>query len=383
MSVMNLSGGPDGHQVDGAAHDPGPVPRRGSWVTFTAMAYDGLAWSRITSPQQDARAACLLVTAHIHLFRPDVPLRDLDAKAEIAIQELEDGAATVMVIDDRHRVDRTGPLTTEKDPVNTPSAAPDGIDVTSPHPARMYDYYLNGKDHWAADREAAEQVLAVAPEVRAIARANRAFLHRAVRYLAGDKGITQFLDIGTGVPTSPNVHETAAAHVTGTRVVYADNDPVVHAHANALLTGTGTTKIILADLRDPAGILAKAGEFLDFSRPVALLLVAILHFIPDDADPAGIVAALSDALAPGSFLALSHGTTDFHPAEVTGTAMAAYDSAAAPLVLRPRAVIERFLDGFTPEDPGLVQVPLWRPDTRPKPAELKKIGMYAAVAAKS
>jgi hypothetical protein len=137
-------------------------------------------------------------------------------------------------------------------------------------------------------------------------------------------------------------------------------------------------KIILADLRDPDKIIAVARDFLDFTQPIGLLLVAILHFIPDVEDPAGIVAAFRDALPPGSFLALSHGTTDFHPLEVTGTAAAAYDGAAAPLVLRPRAAIERFLVGFTPEDPGLVQVPLWRPETRPRPKDTAKIGMYAA-----
>jgi hypothetical protein len=247
----------------------------------------------------------------------------------------------------------------------------------------MYDYYLGGKDHWRADREAAEQILAVAPEVRAIARANRDFLRRAVTYLARDKGITQFLDIGTGIPTSPNVHETAAACAAGTRVVYADNDPVIHAHANALLTGTGTTKIILADLRDPDIILDGARDFLDFTQPAALLLVAILHFIPDAEDPAGLVAALRDALPPGSYLALSHGTTDFHAAEVTSTATSAYDTATAPLVLRPRATIEALLDGFTAEPSGLVQAPLWHPDTVPKPRDLEKIGIYAAVAAKN
>jgi hypothetical protein len=260
---------------------------------------------------------------------------------------------------------------------------PDVIDVTKPHPARMYDYYLGGKDHWQADREVADKILAVAPEVRDIATANRGFLHRAVRYLATERGVTQFLDIGTGIPTSPNVHETAAACARETRVVYADNDPVIHAHANALLTGTGTTRIILADLRDPGVILAGAREFLDFTKPVALLLVAILHFIPDAQDPAGIVAALRDALPSGSFLALSHGTSDFHPADVTGTATSAYDAATAPLVLRPRAAVEAFLDGFTVEPPGLVQAPLWHPDTKPKPKDLKKIGIYGAVAAKN
>src|SRR5487761_252813 len=262
----------------------------------------------------------------------------------------------------------------EKGSVNTPAAAPAGIDITRPHPARMYDYYLGGKNHWAVDSEAAKKILAVAPEVRAIAQANRAFLRRAVRYLARDRGITQFLDVGTGIPTSPNVHETAAAYVTTPKVVYADNDPVIHAHANALLTGTGATRIVLADLRDPHKILAEAKDFLDFTRPVGLLLVAVLHFIPDTDDPVGIVAALRDALAPGSCLALSHGTTDFHPADVVGSAAAAYENAAAPLVLRPRATIEVFLDGLNFQEPGLVQVPLWRPDVKPKPSDLKKIG---------
>jgi hypothetical protein len=247
----------------------------------------------------------------------------------------------------------------------------------------MYDYLLGGKDNRAADREAAAKIIAVAPEIRDMARANRAFLQRAVRYLARDAGITQFLDVGTGFPASPNVHEIAAEHAVDPKVAYVDNDPVVHAHANALLTGTGATRVILADLRDPGKIIAEAGEFLDLAKPAALLLVAVLHFVPDADDPCGIVTSLRDALVPGSFLALSHGTTDFHDEEVTATAAAAYDSAAAPLVLRSRDQIARFLHGFTPMDPGLVQPPLWRPDVRPKPVDLTKIGMYAAVAAKN
>jgi SAM-dependent methyltransferase len=247
----------------------------------------------------------------------------------------------------------------------------------------MYDFYLGGKDNWEADREAAAKVVAVAPEIRGVARANRAFLHRAVRFLAGEQGIGQFLDIGTGIPTSPNVHETAAARAGDTRVVYVDNDPVVHAHSNALLTGSGTTRVVFADLRDPQAVIARAAEFLDFTRPVALLLVAVLHFVPDADGPRAVVASLRDALPPGSFLALSHGTADFHPPEVTGTATAAYDGAAAPLVLRSRGQVEQFLDGLAPVDPGLVQLPLWRPDAKPRPAHLKRTGMYAAVAAKA
>lgn len=265
----------------------------------------------------------------------------------------------------------------------TASPASIPVDTSRPHPARMYDYYLNGKDNYAADRAAAAKVLAAVPEVRDIASANRAFLHRAVRYLAEDKGIRQFLDIGTGIPTSPNVHEIAAQTAPGVRVVYADNDPIVHVRANALLTGTGTTQIVLADLRDPEKIIAETADFLDFTKPVALLLVAILHFIPDEEDPAGIVAVLRDALPAGSWLALSHGTTDFHPVEVTAPATAAYDTASAPLVLRPRAAIEAFFDGFTLEAPGLVQAPLWHPAKPPRPKDLKKIGMYAGTAVKN
>ena len=203
-----------------------------------------------------------------------------------------------------------------------------------------------------------------------------------VRYLAAEAGIRQFLDTGTGLLTSPNVHEVAHGIIPEARIVYVDNDPVIHAHANALLTGTGTTKIVPADLRDPEQILAAARDFLDFTKPVALLLVAILHFIPDEDDPAGIAAAYRDALPDGSFLALSHGTADFHPDEVTSTATSAYDGAAAPLVLRPKAAIEAFLDGFTPKPPGLVRAPLWYLDTTPKREDEKKIGIYAAVAKK-
>ena len=174
------------------------------------------------------------------------------------------------------------------------------IDTSKPHPARLYDFYLGGKDNYAADRAAAKQVLRVAPEVRVMARENRAFLRRAVRFLAGEAGIDQIIDIGTGIPTAGNVHQVAEEIAPGTRVVYVDNDPIVHVHANALLTGTGATSIVLADLREPEVILAhpKVRELIDFSRPVALLLVAILHFITDAEDPAGILAAFGDALVP-------------------------------------------------------------------------------------
>jgi SAM-dependent methyltransferase len=267
-----------------------------------------------------------------------------------------------------------------------PGFALSDIDTSRPHPARMYNAYLGGKDNYPADREAVRQVLRAFPEVRAIARANRAFLRRAVRFLAGEAGIGQMIDIGTGIPAAGNVHEVAGQAAPGTRVAYVDNDPVVHVHANALLAGTGTTSIVLADLRDPGTILGhpKIAALIDFTQPVAVLLIAIVHFITDREDPARIIATLRDALAPGSFLALSHGTADFHPPGTASQAAAAYDNAAAPLVLRSHARVCSFFDGFDLIEPRLVQAPLWRPDGKaPRPKDLAKIGIYAGVGLKS
>ena len=260
------------------------------------------------------------------------------------------------------------------------------IDTTRPHPARMYDAYLGGKDNYAADREAVRQILRNWPEVRAIARANRAAMQRMVRFLAGEAGIRQFLDIGTGIPSAGNVHEVAGQVAPDSRVVYVDNDPIVHVHANALLTGSGTTSIVLADLHEPGAILAhpKVQELIDFSKPVALLLIAILHFIAEEENPYGIVATLRDGLPSGSFLALSHGTADFHPPGAAGEAAASYQTATAPLVLRTFDRVSAFLDGFELVEPGLVQAPLWRPDGRPpRPKDLAKIGVYAGVGRKA
>jgi S-adenosyl methyltransferase len=259
------------------------------------------------------------------------------------------------------------------------------IDTTRPHPARMYDALLGGKDNYAADRQAVRQVLKAAPEVRDSARANRAFLQRAVRFLVAEAGMRQIIDVGTGIPAAGNVHEVAAQAAPGTRVAYVDNDPIVHVHANALLTGTGTTSIILADLRDPDAILAhpKVRELIDFTQPVALLLVAILHFITDKENPARIIAAFRDALPAGSYLALSHATADFRPA-VAQSAAAVYDQATSPVTLRSHAQIAAFFDGWDLLEPGLVQVPLWRPDGRPpRPKELARIWVYGGVARKS
>jgi S-adenosyl methyltransferase len=259
------------------------------------------------------------------------------------------------------------------------------IDTTRPHPARMYDALLGGKDNYAADRQAVRQVLKAAPEVRDSARANRAFLQRAVRFLATDSGIRQIIDIGTGIPAAGNVHEVAGQAAPGTKVAYVDNDPIVHVHANALLTGAGTTSIVLGDLRDPEAILAhpKVRELIDFTQPVALLLVAILHFITDKENPARIIAVFRDALPAGSYLALSHATADFRPAAAQ-TAAAVYDQATSPVTLRSHAQIAAFFDGWDLFEPGLVQVPLWRPDGRPpRPKELARIWVYGGVARKN
>jgi len=263
-----------------------------------------------------------------------------------------------------------------------PGFAPSQIDTSRPHPARMYDYYLGGKDNYLVDREAAAAVLRAVPEVRDIARENRAFLRRVVRYLAGEAGIRQIIDIGTGIPTAGNVHEIARQIEPSVRVAYVDNDPIVHVYANALLTGQGNTSIVLADLRDPQGILSHPliWDLIDPAKPAALLLIAVLHFITDQDGPGQIIAALRDALAPGSYLALSHSTADFHDQTVVDAATAIYTNATAPLVMRSHAEVTALFDGWDLVEPGLVQVPLWRPDgPPPRPRDLAKIGIYGGL----
>jgi hypothetical protein len=235
-------------------------------------------------------------------------------------------------------------------------------DASTPNPARIYDYLLGGKDHFPADRAAAEELLALVPEARAGARENRDFLGRVVRYLAREAGIRQFLDIGTGMPTQGNVHQVAHKVAPDARVVYVDNDPIVHVHADALLAQP-TTAAVLADLRQPYRITQHptTRELLDFDRPVAVLLVAVLHFLEDADDPGEVVACLRDAMPPGSYLVVSHATGDFRP-EVAGKVTAVYDTASAPLVLRSRAQVARLFDGFDLVPPGLVQPAAWRPD---------------------
>ena len=242
-------------------------------------------------------------------------------------------------------------------------AVPTGFDASVPNFARVYDYLLGGKDNFAVDKAIAEQALAVAPELRVMARENRAFLRRAVRFLAGEAGIRQFLDIGTGLPTQGNVHEVAREVAPDARVVYADADPVVLVHGRALLADADKATIIQADLRRPQDLLddPELRARIDLAEPVAVLLVAVLHAITDAEDPVGIVRRLRDAMAPGSYLVVSHSSAE-GLAEVSAR-VGAVLGRAAPWVPRTRAEVLRFFGGFELVEPGLVSAPEWRPDT--------------------
>jgi hypothetical protein len=263
---------------------------------------------------------------------------------------------------------------------------PVGIDVSRAHAARMYDFYLGGKDHFAADRATAEKAMASWRSVRTAVRENRAFLGRAVRYLAGEAGIRQFLDIGTGLPSANNVHEVAQGAVRDSRVVYVDNDPIVLAHAKALLTGTpeGRTAYIEADLREPRKILdhPTAREVLDFDRPIALMLVAILHFLPDDEDPAGIVRTLVDALPSGSYLVASHVTPEFDPEGVYGLEHS-YRAGGVRAQVRPvDDFVHLAFEGLEMVEPGVELVSEWRPEgSGPRPSAAE-VSWYGGVARK-
>jgi len=229
----------------------------------------------------------------------------------------------------------------------------------------MYDYYLGGKDHFTVDREAAEQVLKAAPEVRLLAVENRRFVQRAVRYLA-EQGIRQFLDIGAGLPTQGNVHEIAQEESLDAHVVYVDNDPIVLTHARALLAEAGTTAVIQADLRDPASILEnpQVRELIDFDQPIALMFCAILHFVPDEDAPRKLVEEYKRLLVPGSHLVLSHVTGDSRPEHSQGAADA-YKRTKNPATLRSKETVEGFFEGFELVEPGVSYVSAWRPEEPP------------------
>ncbi|MFF7311173.1 SAM-dependent methyltransferase [Streptomyces sp. NPDC008137] len=236
------------------------------------------------------------------------------------------------------------------------------MDTTRPHPARMYDWYLGGKDNYPVDEEMGRQMLALDPRVPVMARVNRAFMHRATRWLARN-GVRQFLDIGTGIPTEPNLHQVAQEIAPDARVVYCDNDPIVLAHAAALLRGTdeGATEYLQADVRDPDAILEGARRVLDFSRPVALSLIALLHFVSDEDGGHELVRRLLAELPSGSYLVITHATADFTPEE-SRAATEKLRAAGVTLALRSREEFTRFFDGLDLVEPG-VEVPHhWHPE---------------------
>jgi S-adenosyl methyltransferase len=261
----------------------------------------------------------------------------------------------------------TDGTTAASEPADTVSAQErPAFDPGVAHIARVYDYWLGGKDNFAADRLAGDAALEAYPYIAAGVRANRAFLARVVRYLAGEAGIRQFLDIGTGIPTANNTHEVAQAVAPDSRIVYVDNDPVVLAHARALLTSgpEGATAYIDADFRDVDEILEAASQTLDFSRPVAIMLIAILHLIDDEADPHAVVRKLIAAVPPGSYLAISHLSSDIAAAARAEAHERLRELMYEKQTLRSRDEVASFFTGLDMVEPGLVRIPEWRPDNQ-------------------
>jgi SAM-dependent methyltransferase len=258
---------------------------------------------------------------------------------------------------------------------------PGGVDSDRPNVARLYDFFLGGHHNFAADREMGRQMLAAEPNARQIVAENRAFLGRAVRFLLA-AGIRQFIDLGSGIPTQDNVHEIAQRGAPDARVIYVDNDPVAVAHSKQILGDNALAAVIREDLRRPEAVLAHPDvrNLIDFSQPVGLLMVAVLHFVPDSDDPAAGVAGFARGLVPGSALAISHATHDSVPgaaAEVEEL----YAGTSAAAQTRSHAQILRFFDGFELVEPGLVYLPLWRPD-RPVPEHPEQVWFYAGVGRK-
>lgn len=245
-----------------------------------------------------------------------------------------------------------------------PDWAPQTVDIERPSVARMYDYYLGGSHNFAVDRAAAQAMVAAVPEAPLMAQANRAFLRRSVRYLLR-AGIRQFLDIGSGIPTVGNVHEIAQQSAPDSRVVYVDVDPVAVAHSREMLAGNPTATVIQEDLRRPQAILEHpdVGKLIDFSQPVAVLVVAVTHFLPDADDPAAILGRIRDALAPGSYLVLSQASDEGRTEAERADATAIYRGTDNPLTYRGRRELARFFTGFDLVEPGLVWVPCWRPES--------------------
>jgi len=268
-------------------------------------------------------------------------------------------------------------------PEEPSSTARTGIDTTVPHSARIWNYWLGGKDNFAVDRAAGDAWAATFPGVRDIARASRSFLTRSLHYLAAEAGIRQFLDIGTGLPTADNTHQVAQRVAPGARIVYVDNDPLVLAHARALLTSTpeGATAYIHADLRDPDKILAEAAETLDFTKPIALILSGVLGHVVDIGEARSIVRGLMDALPSGSYLSLNDGTSVVGGDQVEQATQDYNESGALPYIQRTPEEIASFFDGLELVPPGVVSCPRWRPD--PAPADsLAEVDAFGGVGRK-
>jgi S-adenosyl methyltransferase len=238
-----------------------------------------------------------------------------------------------------------------------------GIDLTRPSAARVYDYYLGGAHNFAVDRDMAKQAIAMWPDLPLIMQANRAFLRRAVRFCI-NAGIRQFLDLGSGIPTAGNVHEIAQQAATDARVVYVDSDPVAFAHSRSILGADKNAAVVQADLRDPDHVLGatEVKALLDLNQPIAVMMVAVLHFIPDDDDPAAIIAGYRDAMAPGSFLAVAHASQDGQP-DQADSHQDLYRRAGTPMTMRTKPQVARLFNGFNLIDPGVVYLPLWRPES--------------------
>jgi O-methyltransferase involved in polyketide biosynthesis len=259
------------------------------------------------------------------------------------------------------------------------------LDTTVSHSARIWNYWLGGRDNYAVDREAGDKVAAMLPSIVVQARADRAFLGRATRYLAGEEGIRQFLDIGTGLPTADNTHEVAQRVAPEARVVYADNDPLVLVHARALLTSTpeGACDYVEGDLREPDVILAQAARTLDFAEPVALMLLGVLHHIPDTEQAYSIAGHLVTALAPGSFLVINHSTSAVHGAAME-EAVAHWNKVGTPtMTLRTSQQITRFFGGLDLLAPGVVSCSRWRPDLTPAGGQPAEVDEFCGVARKT
>jgi hypothetical protein len=256
------------------------------------------------------------------------------------------------------------------------------FDTCVPHIARVYDYWLGGKDNFAADRELGERTLAAYPNLVFSVRANRAFLARAVRFLAAEQGIRQFLDIGTGIPTANNTHQVAQHIAPESRIVYVDNDPVVLSHAQALLKSSpqGACAYLDADLRDPDGILDRAARTLDFSQPVAVMLIAVMHFIGDEDEAAAIMRTLVGACAPGSFVAISHVASDIDAEQQGEMVRRLNQSVAEKATMRDRVGVTRLFAGLELVEPGVVRVAQWRPDSEFEAAS--PTGLWGGVARK-